>query len=306
MTPRYDQRLYLSAVPLGQLMKSMHLVTTHSDMNQENLRLLLGQKESATLEFKRELYTIEDSDGEAKQRQRDELTKDILSLANGSASVTGRTAYLIIGADDKLNADGSRNLYDVGEWTPSKQTILNIVNSACDPPIEIECETVEFEGKRIFVITIPPSPHLHETTRMLRTPSRTFTEHIVLARSDENIRVASARERESILKLKQMYFPETRKAPPVLFGAGVGAIVGGMIIASQMRKITGSSLGVIIGFVVGALSGGFLGVALGKVYQDYIEIKSYWRHLSIPLRIVFIVVVVVVIVSVWIIVARFR
>lgn len=275
-------------------------------MNREDLQLLLGQEESATLEFKRELYKIEDPNGKIKRRQRDELIKDILSLANGNASAAGKIAYLIIGADDKLNADGSRNLYDVGEWTPSKQAILAIVNSACDPPVEIECETIELERKRIFVITVPPSPHLHETTRVLETPSRPFTEHVVLTRCDENIRVASARERESILKLKQMHFAEARKAPPVLLGAGVGAVVGGMIIASQMKKTTGSNIGGIVGFVVGAFFSGLLGAALGKTYRDCIEIRSDWRRLSIPRRIAFVIVVIVVIVSVWVIIARFR
>jgi hypothetical protein len=82
-------------------------------LNSEKLKQLLRQNEGATLEFKREWYRLDDADGEAKKRQKDELIKDVLSLVNGNASVAGEEAHLVIGADDELNADGIRELHDV-------------------------------------------------------------------------------------------------------------------------------------------------------------------------------------------------
>lgn len=70
-------------------------------MDAEIVKFLLTQPESAILEFKRRPYNLDSDNAETKKRQRDELIKDILSLANGSPTTVGDKAYLIIGADDK-------------------------------------------------------------------------------------------------------------------------------------------------------------------------------------------------------------
>ena len=59
----------------------------------------LSQDESPTLEFKQEWYTDEDK-SQAKLK-KNEMVRDILSLANGNASTAGQDAYLILGAADQ-------------------------------------------------------------------------------------------------------------------------------------------------------------------------------------------------------------
>lgn len=252
-------------------------------MNTEKLEQLLHQKEGPTLDFKRGWYKIDDPKTEVKTRQRDELIKDILSLANGNAASAGEPTYLIVGADDELDENGYRSLYDVGNALPTAGQILQIVNAACDPPIEnVWCESVELDGKRILVITVPPSPHLHETTRKLETPRRTYTKHVVFVRHNESIAVASAKEREAIRALKKIRFAEMRNAPPILLGACVGAIIGAGMAGASVEELDDSEK--INKRVAGGIVGGFVGGLLGNTYKDLRQIIFDWPHAPTRLR----------------------
>src|SRR5258706_3315237 len=140
-------------------------------MNVEQLKLLLQQDEGPTLEFKREWYKI-DAKGEAKNRKKGELVKDILALANGNAYSAGELAYQVMGVNNEFNVDGCRELTDVGNNVPNSAPILSIVRAYSDPPLEnVEVVPYTIDGKRIFVIIIPPTPHLYETTRKIDTPT---------------------------------------------------------------------------------------------------------------------------------------
>jgi predicted HTH transcriptional regulator len=137
-------------------------------MERERVEQLLTQPEGPTLDFKQEWYHLSHSSHDVRRFQRDELVKDIIALANGSATTAGETAYLIIGADDAIGPNGRRELYDVSDPLPSRRELLDKINSACAPALEdLRCEAMEIAGKRLLVIAIPPSPHLHETTREL-------------------------------------------------------------------------------------------------------------------------------------------
>jgi hypothetical protein len=262
-------------------------------MDAEKLKRLLNQAESATLDFKREWYRIDVPDGEAKKRQRAELIKDILALANGNAIVAGETAYLIIGADDQLDEENGRRLYSVSDPMPTAGQILQLVNAACDPPIEdLWCENVDIDGHQILVITIPPSPYLYETTRNLETPSSTYTKHVVFIRHNEQVSVASAKERVAIRELKKKRHTEARNAPPVLFGAGVGALLVGPIAAQRFEKSTGKPKSRKIGWGLGIVLGGGLGAIIGNTYKDLVEIKKDWPHMSSTQRALAVVTVV--------------
>jgi hypothetical protein len=101
--------------------------------------------------------------------QWDEFIKDILALTNGNVGTAEQAGMLIIGADNKLLPDGSRQLFDTSYLQLTSQQILAKVNSACDPPIpDILCEQIPLDGKCLTVITISPSPYVHETTRTLQ------------------------------------------------------------------------------------------------------------------------------------------
>jgi predicted HTH transcriptional regulator len=188
-------------------------------MEKETLRqvsqLVSQPRESAKVDFKIELYKIYlpkpevpaevQKWSDTKELQWGEIVKDILSLANGNVGTAGQPGYLIIGADDKLKPDGTLNLRDIGDETPTQKLILEKVNSYCDPPLpDLCCDIIILEGKRLLVISIPPSPYLHRLTKQLKTPKKEFSPHTALVRrcDGEKIYEASPKEQEAIEKEK--------------------------------------------------------------------------------------------------------
>ncbi|MEM7342644.1 MAG: RNA-binding domain-containing protein [Chloroflexota bacterium] len=265
----------------------------------EALINLLNQNESATLECKREWYKMNRSmSPEGWKRERDEMIKDILSLANGSATTVGEKAYLIIGASDTLNPDGSRDLFDVDTTQIDKGAILKTVNSACDPPLEdIEVIPLELNGKQLVIITIWPTPTLIETTRTLILSKTKYHEHVVFTRRDEHIGVASIREREAIVKLKQIHHAESRKVSPLKYGILVGAISGAIALASAANADADTSLTnftiFVIRLLLGAILGTFIGGLVGWNALNYIDINYELNFYSKRQKYIFIAVVII-------------
>jgi len=180
-------------------------------MDSQQLRQLISQPEGLKLDFKRELHKLKHSDKDYAKQQRDEFIRDILSLTNGNFNTAEQKGYLIIGVGDELKSDGTRDLFDVSNPLNPKQ-ILPRVNSACDPPIpDVHCETVEIDGKNIFVVSIPPSPHLHRTIRDLTTPSKTYPAGTVFIRRNEEIFPATPEECDVILREKERVFAKPRR-----------------------------------------------------------------------------------------------
>ncbi|MCL4263565.1 MAG: hypothetical protein KJ069_10140 [Anaerolineae bacterium] len=238
-------------------------------MDARKLQQLLSQDEGASLDFKQEFYKIYAGDPEAKERQKHELIKDILSLANGNASVAGETAYLIIGASNEFNAAGNRDLHDTSvSRLPDSVALLGMVNAFCEPPLnELQCHTVDIEGKQLFIIAIPFSPHLHELTKRLQTPSQTYSKYVTLVRHNESVEIASAKERAAILKLKQTKLAEMEN-PPFLVGGIVGFALGFMVGGIAPFQLTeDEDLNREIGPYVGGVVGGVLGQTIGASHH---------------------------------------
>ena len=180
-------------------------------MNSQQLRQLISQPEGLKLDFKRELHKLKDPNKDYAKQQRDEFIRDILSLTNGNFNTADQTGYLIIGVGDELRSDGTRDLFDVSNPLIPKQ-ILQRVNFACDPPIpDVHCEKVEIDGKNIFVVSIPPSPHLHRTIRDLTTPSKSYPIGTVFIRRNEEIFPATPEECDVILREKERLFAKPRR-----------------------------------------------------------------------------------------------
>ncbi len=181
-------------------------------MNKDELKRRLDQEEGLKLEFKQELYKIDSEKG--KDRQWNEFIKDILALINGNTNTAGEHGYLIIGAADKLNADGTRDLYDVSlpnDDASFTSTVLDKVNAICSHPLsDLKCETIVIDEKRIVVISIPPSPFLHELTKRIETPRRSFDERTLFIRRSEVIKIATEEERQAIRSEKDRYYKEHR------------------------------------------------------------------------------------------------
>ncbi len=180
-------------------------------MDSQQLRQLISQPEGLKLDFKRELHKLKHSDQDYAKRQGHEFIRDVLSLTNGNVNTAEQKGYLIIGVGDELRPDGTRDLFDVSNLLTPKQ-ILQRVNSACDPPIpDVRCETVEIDGKNIFVVSIPPSPHLHRTRKDLTTPSTTYSAGTVFIRRNEEIFPATPEECNVILREKERFFAKPRR-----------------------------------------------------------------------------------------------
>jgi len=152
-------------------------------MNAEKLKELIRCNEGLKLDFKREYkLQITAPNGVDKRiwqefvtGQWDEIIKDIIALTNGNVGTAKETAYLIIGVGDQLRSDGFRELYDSSHFNITRQQILQKVNSACYPHLpNLVCEFIKLEDKEICVISIPPSPHVHETSRQLKTTKGRF------------------------------------------------------------------------------------------------------------------------------------
>lgn len=248
---------------------------------------LLGQDESSTLDFKSEWYKIDSDNKKANQTQKGELIKDILALANGNSNVAGETAYLVIGADDEFCRNGKRELFDVQETDRiTKDRILKIVNTACSPALEdLSCDFFIVERKNILVITIHPSPYIHETKVRVQTPKRFYDEYTVFVRHGDDVKTASTKERNGIADLKKLRFEERQNVHPILFGLSVGTIIGGLVFPPMTKKIYGGKEGYLAGWLVGPFIGGFFGGAIGSVFRDFREIRRNWHRVPLLMKI---------------------
>ena len=246
----------------------------------EFLFTLLSKEEGPTLDFKRKPYLIYAKDKTVKDKQRGELIKDILALANGNSIVAGDTAYLVIGAGDKKKEDGIRSLFDVGNHRLTSRNILDIVNPACEPALEdVFSDEVEIEGKRLLVITIHPTPYLHETTRRLETSDSFFSERTVFVRHNEGTEVASAKERDTISQIKRFRFGERRNPPGIPFGILLGGSIGGIMgyTTSKHRKTNSPFADESYG-IAGTFFGVILGWTSASIYKNFYEIRSNWHR----------------------------
>ncbi|MFM2431398.1 MAG: hypothetical protein RLZZ511_2611 [Cyanobacteriota bacterium] len=173
--------------------------------------------ESSKLDFKLKMHEIklvrptEQSDirewTNNKEMQWAELVKDLVSLVNGNVGTWDKTGYLIVGAGDEIRPDGTRHLQDVvSDELPTRREILDKFNSYCNPYLPgIECSEQELDGRKLFVVEIPPSPYLHRLRRDLKTPRKSFSPHVVLIRrtDGEEIYEASPEEQEIIREEKR-------------------------------------------------------------------------------------------------------
>ncbi|MBD2214005.1 ATP-binding protein [Nostoc linckia FACHB-104] len=213
-------------------------------MDSTTLRQLVWKpEESAKLDFKIELYKIYESKpttqsdiqewAKAKEQQWAELIKDVIALANGNTGTAAQAGYLVVGADDKLKADGTPTLRDVGNAIPTRKEILQKINSYCQPQLpDIQCEEVVVDGVKLFVVSIPPSPYLHRLSKQLKTPKKEYSPYTVLLRrgDGEETYEASPEEQTALKKEKQSIQVGTHiKARKRLIITLLAVLTGGLI-----------------------------------------------------------------------------
>lgn len=107
-------------------------------MNKKKLVSLLKRHEGVKLDFKQEI----DLNTESGKK---EFAKDICALANSR----GGRGYLIIGIEDK-----TKRVIGIDRLSFTEEQIQQIVSSRCEPPIPISLEFIDYENKKIAVITI--------------------------------------------------------------------------------------------------------------------------------------------------------
>jgi hypothetical protein len=216
---------------------------------------LLSQDESATLEFKKEWYRLEE-DGQSKQWHKAELVKDFLTLANGSADTAGETAVMLVGVESERQEDGTRVVHDLGHMTPSPAELLQIVRSLSTPPTDsLEVVPLADNGSDFFADVIPPTPHVYEATRPLKTRTKAFSEFVVLVRRGDSVGIASGRVRELIGTLKAVRLSEIHSPPAAQFRGAVGATTR----ASLNGQISVRRIGTVEGDIGGGVRGALVG-----------------------------------------------
>jgi hypothetical protein len=182
----------------------------------ETLQRLIYKPEGLKIEFKRDFYKLHEQDYSANTPQQKvkqciqehwgEFIKDILSLANGNVNSAHEEGYLIIGVEDTTKA-----LCDVGDINAKdlRQKLMVKLKKICKPALpDIHCDIITLAYNRILVISIPPSPHLHETIQSLKTPKITYQTNTVFIRRGESIGIADHAERVALLSEKQRYAGE--------------------------------------------------------------------------------------------------
>jgi Putative DNA-binding domain len=258
-------------------------------MTPEELRHLIDQPESPSLEFKRQLHLIFDKDKNTKDRHRAEFIRDILSLANGNTTTAGEKAYLIIGVEDDFDPDNGRVVCGVTGDVPTRREILSIIRPASEPPVEdLICETVELESKKVVVITVLPSPHIHETTRRLEpVDGKPYSKYVIFIRSGDSIEIANTKERQAIQDVKAFRYADSLKANPMIVGAMVGSVVGGSVANAYSAKdempIVQRGVVAILYAAMCGIFGAVLGNGYRSIFQFRRELQSIPKQWRIPI-----------------------
>ena len=177
-------------------------------MNKDKLREILSGYENERVEFKL-IYALKKS-----PKMKDEFAKDIIALANAAGRKDDDTAYLIVGAGDKLDPGGARQRLNVSESDYNISDLRKLVNMRCTHSISLTFEPVELDGSRYGIFTIPLSPYVHHLIKDLDTPTGLWRKHSVLTRIGDQVQVADPREIQRMQKEKEQWSHIT-PTPPV-------------------------------------------------------------------------------------------
>ncbi|MFG6157653.1 hypothetical protein ACGTNG_02475 [Halomonas sp. 1390] len=181
----------------------------------EEISSLLEREESPVLEFKRQWYWDDDTPREDMADKWGELTKDLISLANGYINNVGACRYLIFGFSETekktYNVDLS-SIKQLRNLSKFKKDLVERMEKYTRPSfLDFEIESVFVGGDSLLVFEIPCPIHLIELRRELKTKTRPLDEGAVLVRkgqrSDE-VRTATPDEIEK-LKLEFSSYGES-------------------------------------------------------------------------------------------------
>lgn len=167
-------------------------------MEKDFLTGILLRDEDERTEFKLAYHVETD-------KLKNEVAKDLVSLANATGRNSEDYAYLVIGAGNGRDVNGKRPAQDVRGSKYSARNFLDIVNSRCTPPLRLRYEVVEIDGMAYGVITILPSPEIHYLVRDLDTPKGFWRKHSVLTRVGDQVELALPQELLKMEREKQQW-----------------------------------------------------------------------------------------------------
>jgi len=255
--------------------------------------LLRNKVENDRIEFKNR-WNIFDSRGKVVDIERNEMIKDILGLANGNGTNIKDNKYLIIGVEnDRFDENGMRVIHNVDYKVPSQSEITKWVNDASNPSVVgIKSEYVSIEGKKIFVVTIPPTFDLHELTRDLSAKGK-FKRFTVFMRQDEHTVPASVRDGVTIQELKHLYRREIINPTAILSCSIVGAISSMMFYfaGNNAKLIISDNNKTFVSLFIG-LIGGLLGAEAGWIFREWNSLRFTWPFWPWRKKVLFVIFVI--------------
>jgi len=147
--------------------------------------------------------------------------------------------------------------------------------------VELECESIPIQGVNLFIITIPPTFDLHETTRELNA-LRPFQRHTVFMRQDEHTVPASVRDGVAIQQLKHLHRQEIANPSAIWIGVISGGIVAFIIGSAKLKSVQitppiSDSFALILFTSLGVFFGG----CIGWINRQWNEIRYDWRYLTL-------------------------
>ena len=112
-------------------------------MDSQKLRQILAREEGEKLDFKACLCLLTESD-------KRELVKDVTAIANSR----GGRGHIVFGVEDK-----TKRILGIEKASFQEEQIQQIIYNRSDPPVPVQVDFVEYEGKLLAVITIYKSRH---------------------------------------------------------------------------------------------------------------------------------------------------
>jgi len=109
----------------------------------QKLKQLLSREEGEKLDFKACLKLTTES-------ERKELVKDVTAIANSK----GGRGHIVFGVEDK-----TKRILGIDKTAFKEEQIQQIIYNRTDPPVPVQVDFVEYEGKDLAVITIFKSRH---------------------------------------------------------------------------------------------------------------------------------------------------
>ncbi len=243
--------------------------------------ILTMTHETDCIELKRELNLFV-NEKRIDKSKRDEFIKDILGLTNGNCYNTRFTKYLIIGVDNNKEDNKERFIHPIVYKLPSQSEISTWLKGACTPVITgIECKEFNYQNKKLFVISIPSSFYLHETTRELKTDKTTFQKNTVFMRQDEHTTTASVSDGITIQQRKHLFRQEVKNLPTPTLGIIIGGIVA-FIIGKANISFVRNTMDVPNNLLLGLLTllGVFFGYSISWISQQFLMASYDWRYFS--------------------------